>query len=251
MRTWDHFKWWLLFGLIVWLLLVAVFLIDHSRGYSWPMISERIWRTSGEIILLKWVTKYQTLLAGGLAVTGGLATIYAANIALSAARLSEEEQQRQSLIINLALVCEFLRINSYNVINLPVKFSSKYWRDSFKASRSIAILSHELASEILYVLNTIHTSGGSNLSGFRCAHISITSYAGHAILADIIVKLQKGERITEINLIPAKNEFIKILDAQYLNLKLQFPSAKPSSVHRAGGPILSRIDLSGTSYEKA
>lgn len=71
MRTWDHFKWWLLFGLIVWLLLVAVFLIDHSRGYSVAMISERIWRTAGEIALLKWVSKYQTLIAGLGAVLGG------------------------------------------------------------------------------------------------------------------------------------------------------------------------------------
>ncbi|GEM_PF-4350474 len=77
-ELWDKWKYRLVLTICVWVLLAFVFLmisIDH------PLFStettRKIYKTVSDIILLKWVTKYQTLLAGLAALAGGLGVILA------------------------------------------------------------------------------------------------------------------------------------------------------------------------------
>lgn len=116
MRTWDKFKWWLLFGLIVWLLLVAVFLIDHSRGYSWPMISDRIWRTTGEIVLLKWVSKYQTLIAGIAALIGASFVYLTAKFSADKLQAAESAKRRDESISACTIVAQDFKDAAYQIV---------------------------------------------------------------------------------------------------------------------------------------
>lgn len=82
-ELWDKWKHRLIYGACAWVLLGFVFLmmsVDHPLFST--QTTTKIYKTTSDIILLKWVTKYQTLLAGLAALAGGLSVIMATKIQL-------------------------------------------------------------------------------------------------------------------------------------------------------------------------
>lgn len=77
-----------------WVLLAFIFLcasVDHPL-FSTVTVT-KIYKTVSDIILLKWVTKYQTLLAGLTAVAGGLAAIWSTKLKIEADQLQKKEEK--------------------------------------------------------------------------------------------------------------------------------------------------------------
>jgi len=116
MRMWYRIKWWLLFITIVWLLLASVLLIDHAKNYSHAMISDRIWRTLSHIVLLKWITKYQTLIAGISALAGASFVYLTAKYSASESKKLENTKRKAESVSACAIVAQDFHDAAYQII---------------------------------------------------------------------------------------------------------------------------------------
>lgn len=93
-ELWAKAKPWAVGIACGWVLLAFVFLcasVEH------PLFSvetaSKIYKAVSDIVLLKWVSKYQTLLAGLAALVGGLAAIWSTKLKIESDKLLKKEER--------------------------------------------------------------------------------------------------------------------------------------------------------------
>lgn len=124
---------WLTGILIIWLLLAFSFLIisiDH------PLLSAetatKIYKTINDVVLLKWVTKYQALLAGLAALVGGAFVIIANKTTMNNQRIIDDNRTRSLAKVACSIVAdEFRDVDepftlTYNYDSKPIDMSNYF-----------------------------------------------------------------------------------------------------------------------------
>lgn len=153
-ELWVKWKHRLIFVACAWVLLAFIFLcasVEHSLFSA--ETASKIYRTISDIILLKWVTKYQTLLAGLAALAGGLGIIMATKISIrdNQERINKQKRDEVSSAL-LGMAAEYNRAQLTLHQGIPNKnMIAQINSHSFHLMNSIDELFHvnALAVEII------------------------------------------------------------------------------------------------------
>lgn len=168
-ELWAKWKHRLIFGACAWVLLAFIFLsasVDHPLFST--QTATKIYKTTSDIVLLKWVTKYQTLLAGFAALVGGAFVIVANREQIHHLRNSKKQERLdQALDTFYAIGTEFgdyyrLRREKNDNVDPLIMPETPLLRD-------IAYISPQLVQHLIRVHK--HSVNFSNKSKNSSAHL--------------------------------------------------------------------------------
>jgi len=245
MGVWNKWIYWLVFAVCIWTLLAAVFLIDRHSFYSSDVMIARIWQTTGDVILLSWVEKYQTLLAGLAAVTGGLATFYAATLSLSSSREAARQQQQFIIVANASYLSEMFRQFSLSTRSDALAEEVSRWERVSDKINAISPCYPKFAQDLIYLWNRIRFYSDKNPTPFALSNITTTAYIAKLVLDDIVNYYHCGGEHYKAKRILASEELIEVLNEEDRFIKSKLENANIIGLIR---PFDQYIDFAGTDY---
>lgn len=248
-ELWVKLKPWAVGTACGWVLLAFVFLmtsVDHPLFSTQTAI--KIYDTTSDIVLLKWVTKYQTLLAGLAAVIGGLATVFAAKMALEASQETARQQHHHLIISNANYLSELFRQSAFIMRADGLDKEVNLWEGVSEKINSISPIHPQFCKDLIYLWHRMRFFSQSDPTSFALITVRTTAYIAATVLNEIVQHHQSKDDKFNVRPIPASVDLIQFLEAEEILLQTKLDNASVIGLIR---PMDEYIDFTGTKYENA
>lgn len=240
--------WGLAVLLAVWLAAfvgIKIYDLDCIANPSGCFAEAGIWLR--KLVLLEWVSKWQTLIAGALAVTGGLATIWSAKITLSAQQEFAKAREHAQLIADISYVAELFRRLSLIGPGKQLEDELSRWDNVPDRVLTFTSFSPKLSIDILSALNIARkTASNGGPTALGIVVITTVSLILSSILQNILTTINNNQYVRDPLLIKSDSDLVASMQTRLLLLQIEQPNATIQSLISLSSPISDYVDFTGT-----
>ncbi len=220
---------------------------DLGCSQDWTICAHETGIWFRKLVLLEWASKWQTLIAGALAVTGGLATIWSAKITLSSQQESAKAREHAQLIADISYVAELFRRLSLIGPGKQLEDELSRWDNVPDRVLTFTSLSPKLSIDILGALNIARkTASNGGPTALGIVVINTVSVLVSSILQNILRTLNNNQYVRDPLKIKADSDLVVSMQMRLLLLQIEQPNATIQSLISLSSPISDYVDFTGT-----
>lgn len=240
--------WGVAFLFAVWLIAFTwIKWSDLGCSQDWTICVQETGIWFRKLVLLEWASKWQPLLAGIFALSGGAATIMAVKMQAKINEAKDFKQKRDDIISHATYLSELFRRCAFFQAGFNDDKDLSQWTDVVHSIKFISQVNPNITGDLLYLWQLLRRFSDGDDSDLTMIQIRGASACADYIMKDIIGFYLDGGQDYGRRSIKAPQPLVNLLEMFEHSLPSPFNGSRILSFIR---PMDEHIDFSGTSLVK-